>query len=255
MLGVDRQVLLAYLEACLNASSFSDDAPNGLQVEGKPTVSRLCTAVTASLEVIEQAKAFSADALLVHHGYFWKHETKVLLGMKKQRIAALLNADINLFAYHLPLDCHLLVGNNAQLAKRFQAQEVNTHEIRKTPHLLWSGILPEARSFKAFQLFLNQSFGRTVQTVQAEEVSTIRRIAWCSGAAQDLIEDAAHLGVDAYISGEVSERTYYLAKELGVHYFACGHHATECDAVQVLGHQIADQFGIKHLYINVENPF
>lgn len=255
MLGVERDCLVQYLDEFLKVSSFSDYAPNGLQVEGKPTISRLCTAVTASLEVIEQAKAFSADALLVHHGYFWKNEQRVLLGMKKQRIAALLNADMNLLAYHLPLDCHEVIGNNMQLAKRLQANEVQGHEIRQTPNLLWSGVLPQAQSFRTFKLFLSQSFGRTIQAVQTEGVPSIQRIAWCTGAAQDLIEDAAHRGVDAYISGEVSERTYYQAKELGIHYFACGHHATECDAVQVLGNQLAEHFRIEHLYIDVENPF
>ncbi len=255
MLSVARHELIAFLDNLLKPSSFTDYTPNGLQIEGKSKIGLLCTAVTASQEVIEKAQALSADALLVHHGYFWKNEPSVLIGMKKKRIAALLNSDINLLAYHLPLDCHPVMGNNALFAKRFQVKEVLCHTIQQTPNLLWSGVLVKAQPFEDFLLFLENSFGRVVQAVQATGVPAIRRIAWCTGAAQDLIEAAACLPVDAFISGEVSERTYYQAKELGLHYFACGHHATECDAVQVLGNHLAEHFGIRHLYIDVENPF
>lgn len=255
MLSIARGDLINYLDELLNVSSFSDYAPNGLQIEGKENISLICSAVTASQDVIEKAKSLAADALLVHHGYFWKNEPNVLVGMKKKRIASLLRSDINLLAYHLPLDCHPEIGNNALLARRFQLKKVCGHTIQNTPNLLWSGELVKPQSFQEFLVFLEKSFGRVVQAVQAAGIPAIKRIAWCTGAAQDLIEAAAGLAVDAFISGEVSERTYYQAKELGIHYFACGHHATECDAIQVLGNHLAERFGIKHLYIDVENPF
>jgi dinuclear metal center YbgI/SA1388 family protein len=251
---MDRDELIDYLEQLLNSATFSDYAPNGLQVEGKGEVNRICTAVSASYEVIKQAQSLSADALIVHHGYFWKGEPSVLVGMKKNRIAALMTADINLLAYHLPLDCHPTLGNNVLLAKCFHAQDVLSHSVRQTPNLLWSGDLSQPTSFTAYHASLKKHFGAQVQAVEAGD-HAIQRIAWCSGGAQDFITDAAALGVDAYISGEVSERTYYQAKELGVHYFACGHHATERGGVQALGQHLAEHFGIEHVYIEVQNPF
>lgn len=251
---MDRLELVHYLDQLLTPQLFSDYAPNGLQVEGKREVLRICTAVSASYEVIEQAISLSADALLVHHGYFWKGEPSELVGMKKKRVAALLSADINLLAYHLPLDCHPTLGNNVLLANCFHAQDVLLHAVRQTPNLLASGKLSTSTPFASYHTLLKQSLGPQVQAVQAGD-HAIRHIAWCSGGAQDFIVEAAALGVDAYMSGEVSERTYYQAKELGVHYFACGHHATERGGVQALGKHLAEQFEIEQVYIEVQNPF
>jgi dinuclear metal center YbgI/SA1388 family protein len=245
--------LAHYLDNFLQVDAYTDYAPNGLQVEGKSTIRKICTAVTASLEVVEAAARWKADALLVHHGYFWKNEALPLIGMKGKRIQALMAHDMNLYAYHLPLDCHLDLGNNAQLGRLFPLESMSPHTISRITNLLWSGQLIKAYSFNEFLSYLGTVFGK-VNSVQAAD-HKIKRIAWCTGGAQDYIEHAAKLGVDAFISGEISERTYYQAKEMGVHYFGCGHHATEERGIQALGEHLAKQFSFEHHFINVENPY
>ncbi|MCX7115751.1 MAG: Nif3-like dinuclear metal center hexameric protein [Gammaproteobacteria bacterium] len=250
---MDVTQLSQYLDELLQVQLYSDYAPNGLQIAGKPKLERICTAVSASLEVIQAAVQCKADALLVHHGYFWKNEAPQLVGIKKERVKALMVNDMNLFAYHLPLDCHLELGNNVQLGKMLQLTHMESHTLNRTPHLLWSGQLAAPQSFDACLAWLRDVFGQ-VNPVQAGE-RPIKRIAWCTGAAQDYIESAASLGVDAYISGEISERTYCQAKELGLHYFACGHHATEKLGIQALGNHLATQFQVTHHYIDSDNPY
>lgn len=245
--------LTSYLNDLLACAIYSDYAPNGLQIEGKPAIARLCTAVTASDEVISQAAQWQADALLVHHGYFWKGEALPLIGMKGQRVKKLFLHEMNLLAYHLPLDCHLELGNNACLAKLFAAQSVVAHKVGAVDNLLWSGKLTDALSPLALSDFLSIQLQRMPLHI-AGQPSSISSIAWCSGGAQDYIEEAWKLGVDAYISGEVSERTYYQAKELGIHYYACGHHATERYGIQALGAHLAEVFPIEHLFIDSDNP-
>ena len=248
-----RAELEDYLHNYLQVDAFQDYAPNGLQVEGKTEIHRICTAVTASHDVIKKACEHQADALLVHHGYFWKGEEPTLRGMKRTRIADLLAHDINLFGYHLPIDCHKLIGNNACIAKKLALKKLKSHSAGKTPDLLWTGELPKPLSADAFTHQLAQVFDRVPQCIVGSD-KIIKKIAFCSGAAQDFIENAAALGVDAYISGEISERTYYQAKELGVHYFACGHHATERDGIHTLGKHLAEQFGLEHMFIDSDNP-
>lgn len=248
-----RDDLAAYLHELLVCADFDDYAPNGVQIEGSKPISRICTAVTASLEAIEQAVAWQADALLVHHGYFWRGEAPVLTGMKKQRIARLIEHDMTLFAYHLPLDCHARFGNNACLANLFSFNSIEKHKIGKTRDLLWSGSLLKAMTGKKFAQLVQEKLGREPLVIQGSE-KPIQRIAWCSGAAQDFLEEAYKLGVDAYLSGEISERTYYQAKELGIHYFACGHHATERYGIQALGHHLVAHFGLECHFIDSSNP-
>ncbi|MFI4918153.1 MAG: Nif3-like dinuclear metal center hexameric protein [Legionellales bacterium] len=248
-----RHELVSYLHQYLNCAGFTDYAPNGLQIEGTDKITRICTAVTASDEVILQAASWQADALLVHHGYFWRGEEPVITGMKRQRVGNLINNNINLLAYHLPLDCHTELGNNACIAQLLQVQSVQMHKAGSTDNLLWSGRLKKAIDSKQFTDFLEQKFERRPQHIAGPN-QLIDHIAWCSGAAQDFIEDAARLGVDAFLSGEVSERTYYQAKELGLHYYSCGHHATERYGIQALGQHLSDLFDLEHLFIDSTNP-
>ena len=248
-----RDELDLYLNKLLACDDFDDYAPNGIQVAGQNQISRICTAVTASLDAINQAIHLKADALLVHHGYFWRGESPVLTGMKHERIAKLIEHKITLFAYHLPLDCHKELGNNACLARLFNLNSIDSHKIGKTRDLLWSGLLPEPRTAKEFAAEAEEKLGRKPVFIEANE-KPIQKLAWCSGAAQDLIEEAHKLGVDAYISGEISERTYYQAKELGINYFACGHHATERYGIQALGNHLADKYKFEHHFIDSFNP-
>ena len=245
--------LANYLHNYLHVDAFQDYAPNGLQVEGKAKIHRICTAVTASHDVIQAACEHQTDALLVHHGYFWKGEDPTLRGMKRARIADLLKNDMNLFAYHLPIDCHKIIGNNACIAKKLKLKKLKSYAAGKTPDLLWTGELQKSSDIDAFTRQLATVFDCTPQCIVGSD-KLIKNIAFCSGAAQDFIENAAALGVDAYISGEISERTYYQAKELGVHYFACGHHATERDGIHTLGKHVAEQFGLEHMFIDSDNP-
>lgn len=245
--------LSSYLQQLLSCDRYNDYAPNGLQVEGKEQIKRICTAVTASDEVITQAINWKADALLVHHGYFWRGEAPVITGMKRQRLNKLLRNDVNLLAYHLPLDCHPELGNNACLAKLFAVDSVQMHRAGNTDNLLWSGRLTQTMTHSVFADFLSEKLGRIPLTVIGSD-KPINRIAWCSGGAQDFIEEANQLGVDAYLSGEVSERTYYQAQELGIHYYACGHHATERYGIQALGEYVASYFKVEHLFIDSDNP-
>jgi len=250
---IARDALAAYLNEYLECDRFNDYAPNGLQVEGRSELKRICTAVTASQEAIEEAITQNADALLVHHGYFWRGEDAVITGMKRQRIGQLVKHDLNLFAYHLPLDCHLELGNNVCLGKLFEFEEIQAHSVGKTPNLLWTGKLRTPLSVRELATDLFKKLQREPLCIP---VSThpIQRVAWCSGGAQDYIAEAQHLGVDAYLSGEVSERTYHEANELGVNYFSCGHHATERYGIQALGQHLAMKFGVQHQFIDSSNP-
>ncbi|MFT4059980.1 MAG: Nif3-like dinuclear metal center hexameric protein [Legionella sp.] len=250
---ITKKGLSSHLHQLLNCDRFNDYAPNGLQVEGREQIQRICTAVTASDEVISLAIAHDADALLVHHGYFWRGDAQTITGMKRQRISKLLRHDLNLFAYHLPLDCHLELGNNVCLGKLFAVENMQTHPAGGTDNLLWSGSLSKAMTSKEFAEYLNKKLGRQPLTIEGSE-KIINRIAWCSGGAQDYIEAANCLGVEAYISGEVSERTYYQAKELGIHYYSGGHHATERYGIQALGEYLATYFQLEHQFIDSDNP-
>ena len=250
---ISRNDLACYLHDYLACDHFNDYAPNGLQIEGRLVVNRICTAVTASYDVIAQAVALQADALLVHHGFFWRGEDSVITGMKQRRISCLLEHKLNLFAYHLPLDCHLELGNNACLGQLLELNEIKTHTAGKTANLLWSGKLIKPLTALQWSETLAKKLQRQPLCV-GDTNKLINHIAWCSGGAQDFIEDAHRLGVDAYISGEISERTFYQAQELGLYYFSCGHHATERYGIQALGQYLAARFDIEHKFIDSENP-
>lgn len=247
------QELMTYLEGVLKASTFSDYCPNGLQVEGRPAVSKIIGGVTASQALIDAAIARNADAILVHHGYFWKSENACIAGMKRQRLRSLLINDISLIAYHLPLDVHAEFGNNICLARELGLQIVGPLEPSARLSIGLQGTLAHAQTPEQFAAHIARCLGRTPQHI-AGRSTTIRTIGWCTGAAQGMIEQAASLGLDAFISGEISEPTVHIARECGVHYFAAGHHATERYGVQALGAHLAQTFGIQFEFVDIDNP-
>ena len=241
--------LIDYCDRRLQAADFDDYCPNGLQVEVGGEVTRLATAVTASLAVIEQAAAWRADLLLVHHGYFWKNEPAPLVGAKGRRITALVRHGINLAAYHLPLDVHPELGNNAGLGAALGVSEAAPVGA---DGLLWQGRLPGLEP-EALVARVTEALDRRPLWLPGGP-HRIDRLAWCTGAAQGYLDKAAALGCDAFISGEVSESSYHLAAELGIHYLAAGHHATERFGVRALGAELADRFGLLHRFFDQPNP-
>jgi dinuclear metal center YbgI/SA1388 family protein len=243
--------LVSYLDDLLEADRFKDYCPNGLQVEGRPTVRKLVSGVTASQALLEAAHAQQADAILVHHGYFWRGEDSRIVGMKRQRLNTLLQADMSLLAYHLPLDAHPIFGNNAQLGERL-GLTVDGH-FGGEPAIGCYGHLNEAMTASALTKHIEQVLQRAPLHI-AGGASVIQHVAWCSGAAQGYIEQAIQLGVDAYLSGEISEQTVHIAREAGIHYFAAGHHATERYGVQALGKHLSVHFDLEHEFIDIPNP-
>lgn len=247
-----RDDLITYLDNFLDCKRYKDYAPNGLQVEGRFKVEKIQTSVTASKDAILHAINQKADAILVHHGYFWKGESSIIAGIKKERVKLLLDNNINLLAYHLPLDCNQELGNNISLCKRLGLMAIKSHEIDNVS-LLWSGELEKALSLDNFAKHIEKVLARKPTVISANN-NKIKRIALCTGAAQDLITRAANLGFDTFISGEISERTYYEAKELGINYLACGHHATEMDGIKLLGEHLASKFSLQTEFFDAKNP-
>ncbi|MDQ7074811.1 MAG: Nif3-like dinuclear metal center hexameric protein [Gammaproteobacteria bacterium] len=250
---LERNTLLAYLDALLAKDDFQDYAPNGLQVEGRSQIKKIVTGVTATQALIEAAIDNNADLLLVHHGFFWKGEDPCVVGMKQRRLKALLQADLNLVAYHLPLDAHPTLGNNAQLAQRLGISATQSVSAGGTRDLLWLGQLPQAISAQDFAAQLEQQLQRTPLLIESCD-KMIKTLAWCSGAAQGFISQAATLGADAYLSGEISEQTVHVAHECDIHYFSAGHHATERFGVQALGSHLAEKYALEHQFIDIGNP-
>lgn len=244
----NRSDILQTLDQWLTPENFQDYCPNGLQVEGRPEVSRIISGVTASQALVDAAVGAGADMILVHHGYFWKGEPQPITGMKRARISTLLSHEISLVAYHLPLDDHPEYGNNRQLAG-----VLGIENPRPLSGLLWQGELKEPLSAEAFADYLADRLDRRPLHVGSGP-HQIRRIAWCTGAAQGFLPMAVEAGVDAYISGEASEPTTHTARECGIHYFGAGHHATERYGVQALGEALAREFGIEHRFIDCDNP-
>jgi dinuclear metal center YbgI/SA1388 family protein len=248
--AMQREELNRYLDGLLEVTRFRDYCPNGLQVEGRVEIGRLVTGVTASLDLIHAALAIGADAILVHHGYFWKSDDPCLTGTRRARVALLLAQELNLFAYHLPLDAHAELGNNAQLGKRlgliatgrFADQEIGV-----------VGNLQAPMRLDAFAADIGHRLGREPLVI-GDPATLVRNVAWCTGAAQGFFEDAIQLRPDAYLSGEISEQQVHLARESGVAFVAAGHHATEKYGVQALGEHLAARFGLEHKFIDIPNP-
>lgn len=247
----DRQTLLDYCNATLQTALFKDYAPNGLQVEGSRPIHKIVTAVTASHAAIRHAAAQGAQMLLVHHGLFWKSEPVTLTGWKKQRVAALLAHDINLVGYHLPLDAHPELGNNAQLAQHFGW---HTEYRFGEQNLLNYGRLPESQNrLSALLTAVEKILGRKPVFAGNPE-QEINKIVWCSGGAQGYFQQAIDAGADVYLTGEISEAQYHLANETGTAFISAGHHATERFGIQALGAVLAAEFAVETEFFDENNP-
>ena len=239
-----------YIGSLLDVSRFRDYCPNGVQVEGKAEVRRIASGVTASQRLLDAATAWGADAVLVHHGYFWRNEDAAITGIKKRRIAHLLRHDVSLLAYHLPLDAHAGLGNNAQLGQRLGFVE---HGRFGDQDIVCHGELAQAQTLDQLSMHIAATLLRAPQVI-GDGGRTISRIAWCSGAAQDYFEAATMLGVDAFLTGEISEQNVHVAHETGVAFIAAGHHATERYGVQALGVHLAAHCGVEHRFFDMDNP-
>ncbi|MDX9766917.1 MAG: Nif3-like dinuclear metal center hexameric protein [Ectothiorhodospiraceae bacterium] len=243
--------LVTFADDLLGAGAFNDYCPNGLQVEGRSEVRRLASGVTACRALIEAAADFGADAILVHHGFFWRGEDARVVGMKRDRLRSLLAQDMSLIAYHLPLDAHAELGNNAQLAQRLGWQTDGTlgsDGIGLHGRVEGGGVDAAGLADR-----LERVLGRRPLHI-AGGPAMIRTVGWCTGAAQGHIDRAVALGLDAYVSGEISEQTVHVAREAGIHYFAAGHHATERYGVQSFGAHLAERFGLEHRFFDIDNP-
>ena len=239
-----------YNASLLQTGLFKDYCPNGLQVEGRAEVRRIATGVTASQQVLDEAIAWGADAILVHHGYFWRNEAAAVVGNKKKRIAQLLRNDVSLLAYHLPLDAHAELGNNAQLGKLLGLSEQGRFGEQ---NIAWLGALEQPRTLTQFAQQIQQSLLRAPQVI-GDGNKRIRKVAWCSGGAQGYFEAAIAQGADAYITGEISEQNFHQSNETGVAFIAAGHHATERYGIQALGAHLEKQFGLEHRFFDQDNP-
>jgi len=244
--------LVKWSDDLLAISGIQDYCPNGLQVQSDTEVTHIATAVSASMEAIEAAAECGADLLLVHHGYFWKSEARTLTGYRARRIRRLFETGLSLLAYHLPLDLHSQLGNNIQLAKVLGFEKAQPLDS-EAPGLLWVGELPQAVSASRLASDIACKLGREPLLLGNPD-HEIQRLAWCTGGAQGYFEEAIDAGVDLYLSGEVSEPNLHLANETGVNYLAAGHHATERYGVQALAKEMVAQWGLKHTWIDLDNP-
>lgn len=250
--SISRDELAQFLEAELQLARVRDYCPNGVQVEGRNEIKRIVTGVTASLALLNEAVRLRADAVFVHHGYFWRGEDMRVIGQKHKRLKLLLQHDISLFAYHLPLDMHPLIGNNARLAHELGLQAEGRFG---DDELGWIGhsVMPEIATIGQLALHIEACLGRSPLLI-GEPEAPLGKIAWCTGAAQGMLDAAISAGASVYLSGEISEPTVHLARESDVAYLACGHHATERYGIQALGGLLAEKFGIEHLFVDIDNP-
>ncbi|MDF7680239.1 type 2 GTP cyclohydrolase I [Enterobacteriaceae bacterium ESL0689] len=233
----------------LNSAAFSDYAPNGLQVEGRTTVQKIVTGVTACQRLLDEAVRLQADAVIVHHGYFWKNESPLIRGIKRQRLKTLLSHDINLYGWHLPLDAHPELGNNARLARLLGITPQGDIE----PLVPW-GTLAHPVSGEQLAATIAARLGRDPLWCGDNGPEKITRVAWCSGGGQHFIDSAARFGVDAFITGEVSEQTIHSAREQGIHFYAAGHHATECGGIRALSQWLSQNTRLDITFIDIPNP-
>jgi len=247
---IDRDTLHHHLDTVLEAGRFKDYGPNGLQVEGKAELVKIVTGVTASRALIEAAIQAGADAILVHHGLFWRGHDGRVTGWLKQRLALLLEHNINLLAYHLPLDAHPTLGNNAQWGDRLG---LSADARFGEQNLGFIGPAPAGLTLDALVRQTQTALNRA-PTVLAGDGRPLRRVAWCSGGAQSYFEGAMAAGADVFLTGEISEPQAHLARETGVAFLACGHHASERYGVQALGAEVAQAFGLAHEFIDIDNP-
>lgn len=243
------------LNHTLSPNLFKDYAPNGLQVEGKNEIKRVVTGVTACQALIDAAIEYRADAIFVHHGYFWKGEAAQITGMKYRRVSALIKNDINLYGYHLPLDAHPVLGNNAGLANALGVYERQPLQpglaIEQSIGIV--GELTSPLGLDDFQALVEKAVSRSVLFERAG-AAQIKRVALCTGGAQGYIEQAIAVGADVFITGEVSEQTIHFAREMGIHFIAAGHHATERFGAQAMAKFLRDEHGLEAEFIDIDNP-
>jgi len=254
---IDTRELTAWMDQLLQVPRFKDYSPNGLQVEGSHSTGHIIAGVTASEALLRKAVAEGADAILVHHGWFWRNEDPRVRGTRRTRLALALKHDINVFAYHLPLDAHPVLGNNAQLAQVLglvPERDAGGAPVTCGPdNLVWLGTAPDCATLGGLAARIGQRLDRAPQMI-GDASQPITRVAWCTGGAQGLLADAIDAGAQAYITGEISEPTVHLARETGVGFVAAGHHATERYGVQALGRAVADHFGIRVDFVDIDNP-
>jgi dinuclear metal center YbgI/SA1388 family protein len=249
---MQRGELTRYLDQLLDSGHFKDYCPNGLQVEGCAEIERIVTGVTASQALVDAAIERKADAILVHHGWFWRGEDGRIAGFRRNRLKLLLAHDINLYGYHLPLDAHAQLGNNAQLAQRM---EWSVDGRFGEQDIAWIGRMSEPTTRAELGRKLAVELGREPLVIgDDDEDRPLTRIAWCSGGAQSLFEEAVDQGVDVYLTGEVSEQNVHLARESGVTYIAAGHHATERYGVRALAEHLAERFGLQCEFVDIDSP-
>lgn len=248
-----REELTDHLQQLLQPALIHDYCPNGLQVEGKSTIQKIVTGVSANQALIEAAIVAKADALIVHHGFFWKSERPEIVGIKHHRLLKLLENNINLYAYHLPLDVHAEYGNNIQLARVLELDVLKRIDADNIPELVCIGRLKQPMSVEHFITHLSDRLQRTPFVIPGER-EQLQKIAWCTGGAQNYFEYALDQDVDAYLTGEISEPVVHIARETGLHYFAAGHHATERYGVQALGEHLSKHFNLECQFIDIDNP-
>ena len=247
---IDRDDLHRHLHELLEADRFKDYGPNGLQVEGKAAIHKIVTGVTASLALIDAAIAAQADAIFVHHGLFWRGQDGRLTGWMKQRVARLIQHDINLYAYHLPLDAHASLGNNAQWGQRL-GLVVDARFGEQ--NLGFIGPVPDGMDVNSLAAVIQKTHGRNPVVVPGDG-RPLKRAAWCSGGAQSYFEGAIAAGADVFLTGEISEPQAHYARETGVAFIACGHHASERYGAQAIGEHLAVKMGLQHQFIDIDNP-
>lgn len=251
---MQRREFEQFLTELLKPAQVKDFCPNGLQVQGNHEVNNIVTGVTATEALIDEAIARKADTILVHHGYFWKSENQTITGMKFNRIKKLLENNINLFAYHLPLDIHPELGNNAQLAKLLGIKTTGPLELGNPLSVAVQGELAFNIDGESFSQLISQKLDRQCLHIAPPSNKPIKTVAWCTGGGQGYIDLAAEQGVDAFISGEASEQTTHTAREMGIHFFAAGHHATERYGAKALGEHIARELGLNAEFVDIDNP-
>ena len=254
---VDSRVLASWLDDTLQAARFKDYCPNGMQVEGRSEVGHIITGVTASEALLRAAVERGADAVLVHHGWMWRNEDRRVIGTRRTRMALTLKNDLNLYAYHLPLDAHATLGNNAQLARVLGLSPARRDDGAPLTcgqdGLIWLGEASGLTTLGQLGERVAQRLGRPPLVV-GDPDQPLATIAWCTGGAQGMMADAVDAGASVYITGEVSESTVHLARETGVGFIAAGHHATERYGVQALGQAVAERFGVKVEFVDIDNP-
>ena len=250
-MSITRSELQKYLDGLLRVSEISDYCPNGLQVEGTSKIEKIVTGVTASQALVDAAIEANADALIVHHGYFWRSEDPCLVGIKAQRLRPLFANGVNLFAYHLPLDWHVELGNNATLGRLMGIEDAGPLNPLDTDTPVFVGHFSAPVPISHLAQVLHDRLAREPMVIGEKAVSSL---AWCTGAGQGYIDAAADWGADAFVTGEVSEQTVHIARERGIGFISAGHHATERYGVQAVGERVAYELGISHEFIDVSNP-